>query len=122
MKEENDGFETQESMVCFEENLEILGLFGIQDPLRDAIVDSVKTVNKAGIKVIMCTGDNLDTAIAISKNAKIVTDDQINASEDSQRFSCMTGSDFRTYVYDLDKEDPDYSAKLAGCGFGEPFD
>ena len=49
MKEENDGFETQESMVCFEENLEILGLFGIQDPLRDAIVDSVKTVNKAGI-------------------------------------------------------------------------
>jgi P-type E1-E2 ATPase len=68
MKAENGGFETQESMVCFETDLEILGLFGIQDPLRDAIVDSVKTVNTAGISVIMCTGDNLDTAIAISKS------------------------------------------------------
>lgn len=31
-------------------------------------------VNKAGIQVIMATGDNIDTAIAISKNAGIVNE------------------------------------------------
>jgi Ca2+ transporting ATPase len=40
----------------------------------------------------MCTGDNLDTAIAISKNAGIVTEAQIAASP----HACMTGRDFRT--------------------------
>jgi P-type E1-E2 ATPase len=78
LKQENSGFETQESMEVFETELEALGLFGIQDPLRDAIVSSVKVVSKAGISVIMCTGDNLDTAIAISKNAGIVSDELIN--------------------------------------------
>jgi magnesium-transporting ATPase (P-type) len=35
----------------------------------------------------MCTGDNIDTATAISKNAGIVTDAEIAENE----FSCMTG-------------------------------
>ena len=92
LKAENGGFETQESMACFETELEALGLFGIQDPLRDAIVGSVKIVNAAGISVIMCTGDNLDTAIAISKKAGIVTDADINKDGpggDSTKFTCM---------------------------------
>ena len=37
------------------------------------IIDSVKILKKAGIKVIMCTGDNIDTATAISLNAGIVS-------------------------------------------------
>jgi len=38
----------------------------------------------------MCTGDNLDTATAISKNAGIVTAEQCK-----HKYSCMTGKDFR---------------------------
>jgi P-type E1-E2 ATPase len=56
-----------------------IGLFGIQDPLRDTIVRSVEQVKEAGISVIMCTGDNLDTATAISKNAGIITQAEIDA-------------------------------------------
>lgn len=41
----------------------------------------------------MCTGDNIDTATAISKNAGIVTED-----ETKHNFSCMTGKEFRTEV------------------------
>lgn len=37
----------------------------------------------------MCTGDNLETAIAISKNAGIVTEEQAN-SEDRE-YICTTG-------------------------------
>jgi len=50
-----------------------VGIFGLQDPLRPSIVESIEKCNTAGIQVIMCTGDNIDTAIAISKNAGIVT-------------------------------------------------
>jgi Ca2+ transporting ATPase len=42
----------------------------------------------------MCTGDNIDTAIAISKNAGIVSESQIESS----KYTCMTGKDFREKV------------------------
>jgi magnesium-transporting ATPase (P-type) len=42
----------------------------------------------------MCTGDNIDTAIAISKNAGIVTPEQLSSSP----FAAMTGKDFREAV------------------------
>jgi magnesium-transporting ATPase (P-type) len=46
----------------------------------------------------MCTGDNIDTATAISINAGIVTREEIEANDDSKKYSCMTGKDFRTAV------------------------
>jgi Ca2+ transporting ATPase len=46
----------------------------------------------------MCTGDNIDTAIAISKNAGILTEEQT-----AEQYSCMTGKDFREYVGGITK-------------------
>jgi len=42
----------------------------------------------------MCTGDNIDTAKAISRNAGIVNDEEIANNE----YSCMTGKVFREKV------------------------
>ena len=67
----------------------------------------------------MCTGDNLDTAIAISKNANIVTNDMMNKNEESKQLTCMEGPDFRAYIYEFTKDDPKYDEKQANCGFGE---
>jgi len=53
----------------------------------------------------MCTGDNIDTATAISINAGIVTQDEIDASEESKEYSCMTGKDFRAAVGGLEEVD-----------------
>jgi len=44
----------------------------------------------------MCTGDNIDTAIAISKNAGILTEDTKIG-----KYTCMTGKDFREIVEGL---------------------
>jgi len=49
-------------------------LVGIVDPLRGDVVDAVKTCQRAGIFVRMVTGDNLETANAIAKQAGILTD------------------------------------------------
>jgi len=73
LKAANNGFAKPEDRNCLEQDLVALGIFGIQDPLRDTIVPSVIEVKAAGIKVIMCTGDNIDTATAISKNAGIIS-------------------------------------------------
>lgn len=88
MKKANNDFEKDEDRDVLEDDLIAVGLFGIQDPLRDTIVQSVQTCKAAGIKVIMCTGDNIDTATAISKNAGIVTDEDIAKHKE---YSCMTG-------------------------------
>jgi P-type E1-E2 ATPase len=49
------------------------GVFGLMDPLRPGIKDAVLQCQKSGITVRMCTGDSIDTAIAISLEAGIIT-------------------------------------------------
>lgn len=73
LKSENNNFEKNEDRAVLESDLTVLGLFGIQDPLRRNIKDSVGICQKAGITVIMCTGDNIDTATAISLNAGLLS-------------------------------------------------
>ena len=96
MKEANNNFETEDDQAVLEQELVALAIFGIEDPLRDTIVDSIRQCHEAGITVIMCTGDNIDTATAISKNAGIITEDDVK--DKSKKYVCMTGKDFREEV------------------------
>lgn len=47
---------------------------GIADPLRGDVIDAVAACQRAGIFVRMVTGDNLETARAIAKQAGILTE------------------------------------------------
>lgn len=76
LKENNNNFEKEDDRNCLEKGLTAFGIFGLQDPLRPNIQESIITCKNAGITVIMCTGDNIDTAVAISKNAGIINSDQ----------------------------------------------
>jgi P-type Ca2+ transporter type 2C len=49
-------------------------LVGIADPLRPDVVDAVATCQRAGIFVRMVTGDNIETAKAIAREAGILKD------------------------------------------------
>jgi Ca2+-transporting ATPase len=74
IKADHNDFVKEADRECLEEGgLEAIGIFGLQDPLRSSIVHSIKELRSAGITTIMCTGDNIDTATAISLNAGIVT-------------------------------------------------
>lgn len=70
--------------VC-EKDMVLDALVGIVDPLRQDVVDAVRTCQNAGIFVRMVTGDNLDTANAIARQAGILYGDGIS----------MTGEQFR---------------------------
>lgn len=54
------------------QTLTLVGLCGIRDDLRPEIRSAVRTVQNAGIHVVMMTGDNGDTARVIAKEAGIL--------------------------------------------------
>ena len=59
-----------------EQKLIFLGLTGMQDPPRPEVKDSIKTCKKAGIKVVMITGDHKDTAVAIAQELNIIQNEK----------------------------------------------
>lgn len=52
----------------------LLGIVGIQDPLREGVADAVHACQNAGVYVRMVTGDNLLTAKAIAAECGIYTE------------------------------------------------
>ena len=56
----------------FEKDLIFTGLLGIMDPPRAEAIDAISDCQKAGINVVMITGDHKDTATAIAKELGIL--------------------------------------------------
>lgn len=70
--------------------LEFCGLVGLADPPRETVKGDIENCVKAGIRVVMITGDNGITASAIAKKIgmpnsdNILTGDEINLLNDEQ--------------------------------------
>ncbi|MDS0524350.1 cation-translocating P-type ATPase [Clostridium sp. SHJSY1] len=70
--------------------LDLLGLVGLIDPPRESINKDIKSCVRAGIRVVMITGDNGITASSIAKKIGIpcchrtITGDEINKMSDSE--------------------------------------
>nr|WP_319488772.1 cation-translocating P-type ATPase [uncultured Caproiciproducens sp.] len=58
-----------------ENELTLIGLTGMIDPIRPEVVDAIKECKAAGIRAIMITGDHRDTAVAIAMQLGIITDE-----------------------------------------------
>lgn len=69
-----------------EEHLRFIGLAGIADPPRKGVCEAVKQCRKAGIRVVMITGDHPDTAKAIAScigiTGKVMTGTELNEYSD----------------------------------------
>lgn len=57
-----------------EENLTFLGMTGMVDPPRIEVIQAIQTCHKAGIRVIMITGDHKTTALKIAQQLHIFQD------------------------------------------------
>ena len=73
-------------------NMTMLGVFGIEDPVRDEVPDAIKRCQKAGITVRMVTGDNINTARSIAKKCGII--------KEGDGMLIMEGKEFNTRVKD----------------------
>ncbi len=59
-----------------EEKLIYAGLIGFLDPPRKEVIKSLNSCHRAGIKVIMVTGDHPATSLKIAKEVKLVKSDE----------------------------------------------
>lgn len=59
---------------ALEKELIFIGLCGMIDPVRPEVKAAVDKCREASIRVVMITGDHIDTAVAIAKELGIITD------------------------------------------------
>jgi calcium-translocating P-type ATPase len=71
------------------DGMNLLGIIGVVDPVRNEVPEAVKVAHKAGIQVIEITGDCMETAKAVAMEAGIykpgdlaVTNDEFEAMSD----------------------------------------
>ena len=83
-------------LTVLEKDLVLVGLVGIEDPLRKEVPAAIQDCQSAGIVVRMVTGDNIQTARAIAKKCGILTSDDGEGS-------VMDGKTFRERVLDRDE-------------------
>lgn len=57
-------------------DLELLGMVGLLDPPREATRDAVAQCHRAGVRVVMVTGDQPSTAAAIARQVGLVGEDE----------------------------------------------
>jgi len=97
------GFINVDSVSADEIGFTMIALVGIEDPLRDEVPEAIAKCNRAGVDVKMVTGDNLNTAIAIARNAKIIRASDIDPKTNELKPNvAMTGPEFRNRVLDQD--------------------
>lgn len=56
-------------------NLTFVGLLGLTEPIRQSAIEDIIACKKAGIKTVMVTGDNINTAKAIARKIGLILDD-----------------------------------------------
>ncbi len=64
-----------------EADLEYLGLLGFSDPIREGVTKAVSECRKAGIRVVMLTGDHKVTAAAVAHKAGIAADGVVTGKD-----------------------------------------
>lgn len=69
---EHNGIPEKYDTESLEKDMIFIGFVGMIDPCRKEVYSAIKHCKSAGIRVVMITGDHIDTATAIGKDLKII--------------------------------------------------
>lgn len=69
---------------AIQDDVVIIGLVGIRDDVRPEAREAIEQVQEAGIQVVMITGDRLETAVAIAKDAGLLKEQSDRALSSAQ--------------------------------------
>ena len=91
---------TEESV---EKEMTFLGLIAMIDPPRLEVEEAIRKCKNAGIRLIMITGDQLDTALAIAKSLDLKPyEDTFYLAHTSVELEAMDDETFKEVLSDLD--------------------
>jgi Ca2+ transporting ATPase len=96
-----DAHHKEPNTAGLENDLVLLGIMGIHDPIRAGVPDAVEKVKGAGILVRMVTGDNVRTAVSIAKSIGILPKSYVKLGDSD--YSVMEGEQFRRLTEGLRK-------------------
>ncbi|GES79650.1 aminophospholipid-transporting P-type ATPase [Rhizophagus clarus] len=63
--------------TILENELELLGVTGVEDKLQDGVKTTLELLRNAGLKIWMLTGDKIETATCIAISSKLISRNQI---------------------------------------------
>ncbi|KAL9647066.1 hypothetical protein ABK040_016540 [Willaertia magna] len=106
-----------------EYKLNVYGAIGMEDKLQDGVPECIDSLQHAGIKIFMLTGDKMETSVSIGITCKLITKDQnlfylkgdnedliyqqlqncLNTSNNEKLFSLIFEGKILKYI--LDKEE-----------------
>ena len=78
----------------------LIGLVAIRDDVRPEAKDAIREVQEAGIQIVMITGDRLETAVAIAKDAGLMKDDTDRALTSAQ-LNSMSDDEVKNIIKDI---------------------
>jgi len=106
-----------------EKNLILLGVMGMQDPLRPEVKEAVRKCISAGITVRMVTGDNIITACSIAKQCGILEpnfdlNEVMSPGRKTENYKILEGHTFRELVGGIvyEKNDQENGEGKQGVG------
>lgn len=78
----------------------IIGFVAIRDDVRPEAKEAIKEVQTAGIQVVMITGDRLETAVSIAKDAGLIQSDNDRALTSAQ-LNSMSDDEVKAIIKDI---------------------
>lgn len=95
-------------------DLEVVGMVGIMDPPRDEAADAVADCRRAGVRVVMVTGDHGVTAAAIGRRLGLDARDALTGA----RIEAMDDEELRRAAVDHDvvaRASPEHKIRLVAA-------
>ncbi len=112
-KEYGESFPKYKKIEELCNDLVFVGLIGLKDPLRKEAKEAIATVKKAGMKLIIVTGDHLLTAKAVAREIGLEVNDE-NVIEGAQ-LDQMSDEEFKDKVKDIEvyaRVDPRHKMRI----------
>ena len=88
----------QQTVIYLARNHQLIGVLTLDDPIRDDSYKAIKHLQSQGLKIVMCTGDNKQTARNIARKLNIDTlysellpEDKLKVISDLQSQGCLVG-------------------------------